>query len=107
METEFWNRVKECLKAKGLTQKDIAIGCGVPFNTVAGWIAKGRFPDIDKAIVISDILEESLEYLVTGKLSQINSEDNEVLDYYHRISDDVKPIIKSMLKGFSDIQEKP
>jgi len=63
----FWNRVKQCLKDKAVTQNAAAKIIGIPSDTFRGWMSKGRIPPLSYAFKLSNFLGVSLEFLITGK----------------------------------------
>ena len=64
---KIWSRVKALIKAKGISQEAAAKSCGIPFNTLRGWMAKGYYPPLDDSMALARYLGVSLEYLVYGK----------------------------------------
>ena len=62
----FWNRVKICIRKKGLTQKKTAKAIRVPFSTFRNWMARDINPPLTNANRISRYLGVSLEYLIYG-----------------------------------------
>jgi len=74
----FWNRVRACIKERGLTQKEFAKICRFTYGTLRNWISKNVSPPLMYANRISRCLGASLDYLVNGternELLKINKE---------------------------------
>ena len=68
MNTEmFWNRVKACIKERGLTQKEFAKSCRFTYGTFRNWISNNVSIPLLYASTISKCLGVSLDYLINGK----------------------------------------
>ena len=76
---EFWQRVKELIKSQKLTQEKICSSCDISLSTFVSWIHNERLPDLISALKIAKALNTSVEYLVTGKDSNIYKEKYDVL----------------------------
>ncbi|AEF82344.1 helix-turn-helix domain-containing protein [Leadbettera azotonutricia] len=63
----FWKRVKDLIKQKGLTEIKVAQTCGIPVSTFTGWMYKGFYPSVYDGYNIARALGVSIEYLMTGK----------------------------------------
>ncbi len=68
---EFWKRVKELLKSQKLTQEKLCKSCDISLATFSSWIHNERLPDLMSATRIADVLETSVEFLVTGQESDL------------------------------------
>jgi len=66
---KFWIRVKDELEYLGLSQKDLAKKIRESYNTLQSWINKDRLPNAEQAVKIANVLQTSVEFLVTGKNS--------------------------------------
>ena len=68
------------LKDKKLSQKDFSAYIDVNEKTVSAWKKNNSLPPADKLEIISNYLDVSLEYLITGKEKSSFSEfsDNEL-----------------------------
>ena len=62
----FWNRVKACIKEKGLTQKEFAESCRFTYGTFRNWTSKNVSVPLLYANRISKCLDVSLDYLING-----------------------------------------
>ena len=61
------NRILELIKSRGMTQKEFSLKTGIPQSTISDWRGKGLNPNIDKIMVISKVLDISLEDLISGE----------------------------------------
>jgi transcriptional regulator with XRE-family HTH domain len=64
---DFWNRVRLLLRNSGRTQASAAAACNLRLNTLRGWMSKNIIPTVFDAYNIAAYLEVTLEYLITGK----------------------------------------
>jgi len=89
MEIEaFWKRVKLLLKEKNLIQLEAARACGRSLFTLRGWMAKGINPPLCDAWKIAGLLGVSLEYLISGRITDKTVKANrEVLILLKRASE--------------------
>jgi transcriptional regulator with XRE-family HTH domain len=80
---DFWMRLKTEIKEKNTTQEWIAGKIGVPFGTFRKWLTRKTYPDIKQGVEIAELLNISVEYLVTGSDREILSEEerNLLRDY--------------------------
>ena len=74
----FWNRVKAGIKDKAVTQKEAARSCRIPYQKLRNWMSKCMIPPLNYAHRLSQYLDVSLEYLISGegtdKISKTNEE---------------------------------
>ena len=66
----FGQRVKELRKQKGWTQKELGNKLGVSFAQLNKYEGGTNIPPIDKLIFLASALETSIDYLVTGELTE-------------------------------------
>ena len=64
---DFWLRVKDKLDFQDMTQRDLAEKINESYNTLQSWINRDRLPNAEQAVTIADVLNTSVEFLVTGK----------------------------------------
>ena len=67
--SNFWLRVDEELEYLGKNRAFLATKCGFSLTNINLGIKRGSTPSAETAVKIADILEVSVEYLVTGKNS--------------------------------------
>lgn len=87
-EENFWNRVKALLKQNKLTQENLAEKAGLNFNNLKQQIFYNRIPDAVQSVAIAQVLDTSVEYLVTGidsnpaaaELAELKSKLRAILD---------------------------
>jgi len=66
----FWKRVKTLIRQQKTTQILTAQACGLPLNTLRGWMSKGLIPPVDDAYSLAEYLGVSLEYLISGRVKE-------------------------------------
>lgn len=70
---EFGTRVKNLRGEKGLTQDDLADKLGVTKNAVSLWERGLREPPLGKTAVIADLLDTSVDYLLSRTDNRYNN----------------------------------
>jgi len=75
----FWNNVKSLLKNSPFTQKSLSEYLGYSPRTLEQWISRNSLPNASDAVKIAQALSTSVEFLVTGKDSNIYKEKYDVL----------------------------
>ncbi len=80
--TEEWNnsvgeRLLQLRNKKGMTQEDLAEYLNVSRQSVSKWELNKTLPDVEKLMLLSDLYEVTLDYLVKG-VEETEEEDSEV-----------------------------
>lgn len=91
-------RIFQILKDKKCTQKQFSSSTGISESTISDWKKKGTNPAADKLSVIADMLNVSLDYLLTGKeksssTGKLTADEQELLTYYKELNDIDKGIV--------------
>jgi transcriptional regulator with XRE-family HTH domain len=94
----FWKRFK------GLSKKDLPVilKSDIKQATISTWRRRKRFPRADEAVKIADILDTTVEYLVTGReksYSTCTTEALEIAVAADRLNSEGKQIILKIIKG--------
>ena len=66
----FWKRVKILIRQQKTTQIMTAQACGLPLNTLRGWMSKNIIPPVDDAYRLAEYLGVSIEYLINGRVKE-------------------------------------
>ena len=91
---ESAKRIKELRKAHGYTQEVLAEIIGISCRTYQG-IESGRHStSIETLVVLSEVLDSSLDYIVTG-----TEYEGEIVKKLEELPDDKKMIVMRVLKG--------
>ncbi len=69
----FADRLQELRKAKGLSQEDLAERLNVSRQSVSKWETGLGYPETEKLLVLCNILDVDLDYLLRDKLQEHNS----------------------------------
>ena len=97
---QFSERLERLLKNKNMQKKELADKCGISSNGISTWKVTGSYPRADIAVKIAKVLGVSVEYLVTGKLPNI--EYNDGLAYtVSRLPEKKRKFIKTMIESLS------
>ena len=89
----FYRRLERLLKDKGISKKDLAEKCGISNNGISTWGVTGAVPRADVAVKIAGILGVSTEYLITGKIPEIDTKD-ELAYSVSRLSPEKRRVIQ-------------
>lgn len=82
------DRVKKCVKEKGVTVTELIKACNLGANTL-GSMREGKMPSVERIAIIADYLDVSVDYLLgrseNKKLNQNTRRDfdNKLLEAYH------------------------
>ena len=63
----FWIRVKVQLKARKVSQRELAAHIGVSRRTLEGWIYQNRLPGLEAGYQLSRALGLTMDHLLFGK----------------------------------------
>lgn len=93
MTDDFWKRVNNLIKLKGINQQVLAESCDINYQTFRGWGVHKTYPNALQSYRIAKALDTTVEYLVYG-----NTEDNaEVIHTYSKIPEDRKQLALEIL----------
>ena len=73
----FWSRVKAGIKEKSVTQAEAAKACQLPYAKLRNWMSRNMIPPLDSAHRLARFLGVSLEFLISGRGTDIVSKTNE------------------------------
>jgi transcriptional regulator with XRE-family HTH domain len=62
----FGENLKRLRTSRGLTQNDLALYLNVTRPTIAGYETKGKEPDYETLIQLSEYFDVSIDYLIKG-----------------------------------------
>jgi len=66
--TEFWKAIKKRWVDIGIKDlADFSRRCDLPYTTIQGWIQRGQYPPLDRAYIMTKILNLTLLELLTGQ----------------------------------------
>lgn len=73
---DFGERLSNSRKKSNLTQEQLASLLNVSRQTISKWESNEFYPETDKLLSVSKILEVSLDYLLLGKEESVNKTQN-------------------------------
>ena len=90
--------VPQLCKARGITQKEVALKAGIGEDSLRKW--KNHSPSIDKVVAVADILNVSLDELVGRELpGQPTPSERRVLEIFRQLNADGQTSALVMLQG--------
>ena len=88
-ELDFYERVKELVKQKNITVRNLIENCGMNYDSYNSCKRYNNLPRADEAVKIAQALNVSVEFLVTGiepeskaDIKTLISEINKVIEKY-------------------------
>lgn len=109
MPMDFWNKIKDELEYKGISQKQFAEKLSINVQTLRNSISLDRLPDLETAYKMAQFLGLSLEYLISGKTEDIFPPNNihlptreiKLIENYRKLNDRDKLLIDTMASTMS------
>ena len=92
----FWLRFQHLIRQNGYTQRTLSTALGLSPRSVETWKTQRQIPDAAQLCKLADLLGTSVEYLVTGKETDLPQE----LPLFRWLS----PERQSAIKQFYDFQ---
>lgn len=96
---DITDRVIQIAKDKGISIKSLEREAGLGNGTIKNW--KKSSPQCNKLLLISEYLNVSFEWLVTGNLPniEISNQEKELLNYYKNARPEVQESVMLLLKA--------
>lgn len=70
----FSEKLQELRKSKGLSQEALAQKLDVSRQAVSKWETGEGYPEMDKLLLLSDLFQVSLDYLLKNEANQVNTQ---------------------------------
>jgi transcriptional regulator with XRE-family HTH domain len=88
MYMNFWDRLKDELKDRDLTQAEAARKLKIPIGTFKNWLLRQTYPDAREVIELAKLLNTTVEHLVDGVdcSSDFTEDERRLIDGYRRLS---------------------
>lgn len=86
----FWLRVKDKLDYQDSTQRELAGKIGESYNTLQSWINRDRLPNAEQAVKIAEVLNTSVEFLVTGKYNNRKNDHSKTLKLLEEVIENLQ-----------------
>ena len=96
---DFWGRVELAQKEHGWTLIELCKRAELNYGTVMNSRSSARLPTLDAAVGLSITLGDSVEWLLTGKNSQLTDE----IDSFNLLS--AKPELLAIIKELPKISK--
>jgi transcriptional regulator with XRE-family HTH domain len=83
----FWDRLKDKIRDRELTQEGIARKLKIPIGTFKNWLLRQTYPDAREAVEIAKLLNTTVEHLVTGTdRNGYTDDERRLIDGYRQLS---------------------
>jgi len=103
---DFQERFETLLKAKSISQKELAERIGIRRPLISEWKRNKSFPYADVAVKISKILGVSVEYMITGTdATGLSQDERELVEKFKNISKENKKIVRTLIDSMLPASE--
>lgn len=93
------SRIKELMKAKGLSIFKLTELAGLSENTIYNWYNKGSEPSIHALKAICPFLDVSLAFLLSENENDIKTyQEIDLVKYFRNLSEDKKEALLNLIK---------
>ena len=75
---QFWERLNFLIKSSNTTQSALSVQCGFNPRRLQNLSGGNRLPDCFEAVAIAKALNTTVEYLVTGEITDSDAELSEL-----------------------------
>lgn len=109
----FWERVEYLLDQKDMTRKELAMTVGFSPSNISKGKREDSYPSAETAVAIARFLNTSVEYLVTGIISQPGGDRQKDFSDLYRyartirnldsIPDDRRKILETMINDMGGL----
>ena len=109
---EFWNKIKDELDFKGISQKEFAAKLDINVQTLRNSISLNRLPDLITAYKMAHELNQPLEYFINDEPIPPNNyhlptREIELLGNYRKLSDKEKKTIDLAAQTLASDYKEP
>lgn len=99
----FYDNLKAICDQKGLKVSPTVVECGGALGSIGRW-KKGAYPNSDIVIKLSERLNVSIDYLLTGKessKSDLSKDEQDVLATFNQLSERNKGMAIGYMQGLA------
>jgi transcriptional regulator with XRE-family HTH domain len=96
-------RIKNLAKTKGQTLTSIERELGFSKSSIRKWEIQS--PSVDKIIKVSNYLQVSIDYLITGKSSELTEQELELLRKWNELDATEQEVIQSQINTLIKVKE--
>ena len=93
----FGEKLKAARLAAGLTQEELAARCGLKKQSISRYENSEREPNIRIAKMLADALGVSINTLAVEKVSQLTSEQEQLITLCQQLNSDQVDLAKALL----------
>ena len=90
-------RMFELMLRKNIKMVDLAKYLSVNKTVISAWKNRGTNPPIEYVVQICELLEVSIEYLITGKEKNLTLEEQNILDAYKNAAPGIQQATRKLL----------
>ena len=78
----FWNNISDLMRQKNIKIEKLASELKMNSTTLNNMISHKEFPSVDKAFIIANTLDTTVEYLLTGSITIRYNANNNFMGNY-------------------------
>lgn len=90
-------RIFVLLNKQGKTASALAAHLGIKPASITGWKNEGSYPSSKYVPAISEFLNVSSEFLLTGNDSAISTRDQRLLEHYYKADPGIQQAVNKLL----------
>lgn len=90
----FADKLQSLRKSKGLSQEELAEKCSVTRQSVSKWETGLGYPETEKLLILCEILDVDLDYLMRDKITEEHSVQREISPYESYVGKWVRVFLK-------------
>lgn len=105
----FLQNLKDELDYQGITHKELSFKTGISINTIHSWFSKDIFPPLNSAYKVAQVLNQPLEFLISGENKDVFPPNNyhlptreiKLLENYRKLSKKEKNSVDALVQSLS------
>lgn len=100
---ELVDRINHILQIKNISKNEFYKNCQLPNNACTKWSA-GSYPNSLTLSIVATYLDVSMDYLMTGKESEVSVDDIQFLKDFHSLDKKFQELIKLNISKLKEIK---
>ena len=94
---EISERIKQIMKKQKINQTELAEKTKIKLRTLVSYISENKLPKTEALYKISQALGVSIEYLLTGEITELNTKEKKLLEDYRNSPKNIQEIVDKTL----------
>lgn len=94
----FSENFRDYIEYNDIKLSDLSIRCKIPYNTLRSYITNRSLPNIQTAYILSQKLNVTMEYLVTGNISDNYYKDKNLIPELKELSVSSFKLVRQIIR---------